>query len=223
MYKKKEFNLDQYYNDHHYTGIMGFLMRYCHKNLEIFISKKIYSKVLEIGAGTVPHLSYIKHKFDSYYVAETSDFAVNHYKNSDLIKIVKYDGKKLPFKNEFFDRIIISHALEHINNPEDFIMEMMNKLKKGGILSISLPTDPGLFFRIARNFMKIFKLNRSLKISNFEHDYINATEHINSIFNLRAIIKYHFKNNIEECFLPLRIKLPDINLFYNVHITKSTN
>ena len=94
MYKKKEFNLDQYYNDHHYTGIMGFLMRYCHKNLEIFISKKIYSKVLEIGAGTVTHLSYIKHKFDSYYVAETSDFAVNHYKNSDLIKIVKYDGKK---------------------------------------------------------------------------------------------------------------------------------
>ena len=54
---------------------------------------------MEIGAGTVTHLSYIKHKFDSYYVAETSDFAVNHYKNSDLIKIVKYDGKKLPFEN----------------------------------------------------------------------------------------------------------------------------
>jgi len=81
MYKKKEFSLDQYYNDHHYTGIMGFLMRYCHKNLEIFISKKIYSKVLEIGAGTVTHLSYIKHKFDSYYVAETSDFAVNHWRD----------------------------------------------------------------------------------------------------------------------------------------------
>ena len=41
MYKKKEFNLDQYYNDHHYTGIMGFLMRYCHKNLEKFLSLTI--------------------------------------------------------------------------------------------------------------------------------------------------------------------------------------
>ena len=40
---------------------MGFLMRYCHKNLEIFISKKIYSKILEIGVDTITHLFYIKH------------------------------------------------------------------------------------------------------------------------------------------------------------------
>ena len=68
MYKKKEFNLDQYYNDHHYTGIMGFLMRYCHKNLEIFISKKIYSKILEIGVDTITHLSYIKHSIIFDYI-----------------------------------------------------------------------------------------------------------------------------------------------------------
>ena len=50
-----------------------------------------------------------------------------------------------------------------------------------------------------------------------------ATEHINSIFNLISIIRYNFKDQIDESFLPFKIKLVDPNLFYNVHITKSSN
>jgi len=38
-----------------------------------------------------------------------------------------------------------------------------------------------------------------------------------------SLIKYHFKDQMEESFLPFKIKLADLNLFYNVHITKSTN
>ena len=220
MYRKKEFNLDSSYNSHLYTGIIGVFMRYCHRNLEKFKSEEVYSKILEIGTGTAPHLPYIKHKFQHYYVAETSDFAIDYLKKAGLEKVIKYDGKNLPFDESFFDRIIISHVLEHVNNPEEFIMEMMSKLKKGGILSISLPTDPGLLWRASRNMIKILSLNRSQKLSNIEYDYVNSIEHINSIFNLRNIIKYHYRNNIQETFLPFRIRLPDLNLFYNVHITK---
>jgi len=220
MYRKKEFNLDSSYNSHLYTGIIGVFMRYCHRNLEKFKSEEVYSKILEIGAGTAPHLPYIKHKFQHYYVAETSDFAIDYLKKAGLEKVIKYDGKNLPFDESFFDRIIISHVLEHVNNPEEFIMEMMSKLKKGGILSISLPTDPGLLWRASRNMIKILSLNRSQKLSDMEYDYVNSIEHINSIFNLRTIIKYHYRNNIQETFLPFRIRLPDINLYYNVHITK---
>ena len=220
MYRKKEFNLDSSYNSHLYTGIIGVFMRYCHRNLEKFKSEEVYSKILEIGAGTAPHLPYIKHKFQHYYVAETSDFAIDYLKKAGLEKVIKYDGKNLPFDESFFDRIIISHVLEHVNNPEEFIMEMMSKLKKGGILSISLPTDPGLLWRASRNMIKILSLNRSQKLSDMEYDYVNSIEHINSIFNLRNIIKYHYRNNIQETFLPFRIRFPDINLYYNVHITK---
>ena len=49
-----------------------------------------------------------------------------------------------------------------------------------------------------------------------------ASEHINSIFNLITIIRYNFKGKIlKEDFLPFKIKLIDINLFYNVYIVKS--
>ena len=48
-----------------------------------------------------------------------------------------------------------------------------------------------------------------------------ATEHINSIFNLKSIILFHFKDKIiKESFLPFKFKFIDLNLFYNVTLRK---
>jgi len=221
MYKKEKFKkLDSKYNTHLYTGLNGYFMRYCHRQLEKFNKKEKYSRVLEIGAGSAPHLEYLKHKYDEYFVVETSDYALNFYKGMQNINAKIYDGKNLPFDNNFFDRIIISHCLEHITEPENFLFEMMSKLKKDGVLSISLPTDPGLLWRFGRLFIRNFTLNKTYRISKDEYEYVNATEHVNSIFNLINLIRYNFKDQIEEYFIPFKIMLPDINLFYNVHITK---
>ena len=221
MYKKDAFKkLDAKYNTHLYTGLLGYAMRYSHRQLEKFNGKKKYSKILEIGAGSAPHIDYLKHEHDEYFIAETSNAALEFYKRMKNVKAYSYDGVNLPFEDNFFDRIIISQCLEHVNEPEKFLFEMVSKLKKGGVLSISLPTDPGLLWRLGRLFIKYFIVRRTYNVSKEEYEYINATEHINSIFTLINLIRYNFKNQIEEHYLPLRIKLLDINLFYNVHITK---
>ena len=62
--------------------------------------------------------------------------------------------------------------------------------------------------------------NRTLKVTNLEYDYINAIEHVNSIYNLISIIRHNYKDKIIENFLPFKIKSADLNLFYNVHIVK---
>ena len=221
MFKKKKFKpLSDSYNEHVYKGINGIIMKYCHRKLEKFEGKEIYNNVLEIGAGTAPHIDYIKHKFDNYYIVDTSEEAIRSYESDKRIMPKIYDGKILPFEKNFFDRIIISQVLEHINLPEEFLFEMMSKIKKGGLLSISLPTDPGLFWRLGKLFTKNFTINKTYKISAEEYDYMQATEHINSIFNLISLIRYNFKNQLKEDFLPFKIKSVDLNLFYNVHITK---
>ena len=220
-YFKKNKNIDKIYLNHVYTGISGMLMNYCHSNLEHKSLNEKYSKVLEIGAGNKPHLQFITHEFDNYYVLETSRTTLPYYKKYKKKVILKYyNGKKIPFKNSFFDRIIISHTLEHINYPEEFISQMMSKLKKNGVLSISLPTDPGLMWRLGRLLIKLFKKNKTLKVTNLQYDYINSIEHVNSIYNLINIIRYNYKKKIVENFIPFKIKLADLNLFYNVHITK---
>ena len=221
-YKNKKYkNIDKIYLNHLYTGLSGIFMNYCHTSLESKIPNDNYSKVLEIGAGNKPHVEFINHQFRNYYILETSKSIFPYYKKfKKNITLKHYNGKKIPFKNNFFDRIIISHTLEHINYPEDFIFEMMSKLKKKGVLSISLPTDPGFLWRTGRFLIKLFKKNRTLKVTNLEYDYINAIEHVNSIYNLISIIKHNYKDKIIENFLPFKIKSADLNLFYNVHIVK---
>ena len=224
MYKKDIFReLDKKYNSHLYTGFLGILMNYCHKRLEKFRKKETYDKILEIGAGSAPHIKYLSHDYNEYHIVDTSDYADKIYKDekNPKIKFKKYDGNKLPYDNDYFDRIIISHCLEHILSPEEFIFEMMSKLKKGGVLSIALPTDPGFAWRLGRMMIRLFSIKKTYNISGEEYEYINATEHINSIFNLRSIIRFHFKDSIYEDFLPLKIKSPDLNLFYNVQIYKN--
>ena len=67
MFKKKIFDdLTSKYNDHAYSGLMGFFMNQCHTDLEKYNFSENISKILEIGAGTAPHYKYIKHKYDEY-------------------------------------------------------------------------------------------------------------------------------------------------------------
>jgi len=229
MYKKKIFKkIEKKYNSYQEEGAVGFLMKLCHLQLEknnFFNKFDNKAQVLEIGAGSSPHFNYISHMFGKYIFLENSKFAINYlkkkFKRKKKLDYKIYNGKKIPFKANFFDRIIISHVLEHIQEPELFLKDMMQKLKKGGILSISLPCDPGIFWRLGRFFLKIFTVKKKLKISNIEYDYMIATEHINSIFNLKSIIKYKYSNNIiKECHLPIRIRSTDLNLFYNVTLRK---
>ena len=153
-------------------------------------------------------------------MVETSEYVIDYHKDNNKVHLLKYDGKKLPYEDDTFNRIIISHCLEHILSPEDFLNEMMRVLKKGGILSISLPTDPGLAWRLGRLFVGLFKVSKTYNLSFDEFEYLNATEHVNSIFNLISIIRHNYSNSIEEHFYPLKVKSPDLNLIYNVHIYK---
>ncbi len=196
-------------------------MNLCHKQLEDFNFPKI-SKVLEIGAGSKPHYKFLKHDYDEYHIIETSTVEIENKDLNPKVYFKNYDGKKIPFDNFYFDRIIISHCLEHIYYPEVFLYEVMSKLKDGGILSISLPTDPGLLFRLGRLYLSVFSIKKNYNISTIAYNYMNATEHVNSIFNLHSIIKYNFKNIAKETYLPFRIKSFDLNLFYNVHIIKNS-
>ena len=93
MYKKEIFrNLDKKYNSHLYSGLLGVLMNYCHRKLEDFQNKKTnYDKILEIGAGSAPHFSYMNSTYNEYHIAETSDFAEDFHKDNLKIKLVKYD------------------------------------------------------------------------------------------------------------------------------------
>ena len=72
MYKKKQFKkLQNRYNKYQDSGSVGLLMNICHKGLEDdlkHLSNKRSDKILEIGAGTSPHINYINDEFKKYFI-----------------------------------------------------------------------------------------------------------------------------------------------------------
>jgi hypothetical protein len=76
---------------------------------------------------------------------------------------------------------------------------MLRVLKKGSVISTALPTDLGLQWRLGRFFIKNFIQKKTHNLNNLDYDYVNAIEHINSIFNFGCV---------------------DLNLFYVVQILK---
>lgn len=218
--KKKKLVYDYHnYLEDNYSGLSGYLFRRGHIDLEKNLHKSSYDNVLEIGAGMSPHITYIKHKFKNYTILETSDVVCNFLKkNFNNLKIIKYNGLDIPLDDQFFDRIIISHTLEHITNYEDFIESLLLKLKDDGCLSIGLPTDPGILWRIGRKIRQIMAKNNDLSV--VKYNYLMAREHVSSVFNIRSVLQYKYPNKFKESFYPLKIKSLDINLFYNVQLFK---
>lgn len=52
---------------------------------------------------------------------------------------VFYDGKTLPFPNEYFDAVFSSEVFEHIFNLEDILTEVNRVMKKGGKILVTCP------------------------------------------------------------------------------------
>ena len=214
----KKFYITNKYNSHMYKGLIGKFMRISHEKMERCLIKK--SKVLEIGSGTMPHIKYLKHDFNKYYIIDLFAELKNFFKKDKRIIFKVYNGKKIPYPNNFFDRIIISHCLEHIPEPEKFLIEMKKKIKKNGNITIAIPNDPGFLWRLGKFISANFLINNNYNFSKEFYYYFTAKDHVNSIFGLIPIIKKNFKNINFESYEPFKIKVIDLNLFYIIDVKK---
>lgn len=74
-------------------------------------------------------------------------------KTSSKVSLCLAESQKLPFNENYFDRVICSEVLEHVKDDEEVISEIFRVLKKGGMLLLSVPVknypacwDPLNFF-----------------------------------------------------------------------------
>ena len=108
MYKKKQFeSVAENYSTYQDSGSVGLMMDICHKGLEkINYLKNLddNSIILEIGAGSSPHIKYVNHNYKKYFFLESSSYAINFLKKkfskNKKISIKFYKNKNIPFKKK---------------------------------------------------------------------------------------------------------------------------
>jgi ubiquinone/menaquinone biosynthesis C-methylase UbiE len=199
-------------------GLAGYFLTKSHEWSEsAFTHADKFDRVLEVGAGTGIHIKAVRHAFDQYIISDLNTTFLDKIALPEGIGgevlIKEEDATALSFDDSTFDRVIGAHVLEHLGQPHEVLREWQRVLKPGGVLSLILPCDPGIAWRLGRH---LFARRKFVK-AGLDYDYWMAREHINPINNLVSFVRYYF-NDAQEQWLPTRIPSMDLNLFYIAHI-----
>src|SRR4051812_12999375 len=101
------------------------------------------SRVLDVGCGVGQVVGRLADAgFDAYGV----DVSEPNIQRAQKVcpKCQLYDGKKLPFADQFFDSVGALNVLEHVEQPEEFLRELVRVTRIAGRLVVSSPN----FFRV---------------------------------------------------------------------------
>ena len=182
------------YDESNYSSpLQSTVMRSSHKLLEkAYDDQTHFCRVLEVGSGTGEHLPFVRHRFDEYTLTDL-DPKTLEVANRKLagthggkVSFEVQTGNRLSYSDNTFDRLVSTHVLEHIYQPHLVLKEWYRVLKPGGVLSILIPTDPGIAWRLGRHLGP----RKHAIAQGIAYDYVMAREHVNSCNNLIAFLTF---------------------------------
>ena len=173
-----------------------------------------FSRTLELGAGLGEHLRYERLTSDqkqSYFALELRENMANHIRSrfSEVQVIVGDCQKQLPFEEDYFDRILAIHVLEHLPDLPSTIREVYRVCnKERGVFSVVIPCEGGVAYGLARRVsaQRLFE-----KRYNQDYTWLVKREHINLPYELFEEIGKHFSIS-HKAFFPLLVPSITFNL-----------
>ena len=191
-------SLSDFYKNHYqnlyrrYHNINDYFKKqeeYAQELENLLIKKKInFQSIFEIGCGAGGAINYFKKKNYKVGGSEYSGELLNFINRSDIKKFI-FSPEKVTNYN--YDIIFLNHVFEHIDDPEKFLIDIINKMKNETKIILTVPDYsridkfkyPGgnlmSYIHIAHKFnfsyQSFFKLCNHIKL-NVEHLLINTTK-----------------------------------------------
>jgi phosphatidylethanolamine/phosphatidyl-N-methylethanolamine N-methyltransferase len=214
---------NSYYGAVQAEGSCGWYVRKSHKSLEKGLpSFNKDSQILELGCNLGEHSAYVSHDYKSYIATDYRE--VQYEPLNSRIKFMVADVQNLPYSDNSFDRLIMTCVLHHLDSPEKALAEMRRVARNGATISIIVPTDPGLLYRIAKNIGPYKKIAK--KRAGFEPRYFHYQQHRNHFPGITTFIKFIFRNDkIAEKYWPFPWKSWNLNLFnvFQISVIKDSD
>ena len=100
-------------------------------------------KLLDVGCWNSPTSILAQNKCSNseITVLDFTPASIDYWKNNYPYEAVLSDCCKTPFNDNTFDYIVAGEIIEHIENPESLVKEMIRILKPNGILALSTPNE----------------------------------------------------------------------------------
>lgn len=137
-------------------------------------------RVLDIGCGDGALLSLIKNA--ALYGIDLDQASLDYAAAKVKAKFIQGSAEKLPFESNFFDVVLATEIIEHLDQPEKLIQEAKRVLKPSGCLILTTPAkQPG-------------KLADKLHVQEFSSE------------ELKSLLKNYFYSAKLYCTHPLWLK-----------------
>ena len=198
---------------------------------------ELNGKILDFGCGSKPYKPLFT-KVKEYIGVDY--FIEGRTANIDTIDSY-YDGKKIPFEDQFFDGIICTEVLEHVFNIDEVLKELNRVLKPNGKAIITTPfmweehempydfaryTTPALEFLYNKHGFKVIKKEKSgdtiLVLSQFIINYFKNIFPKNTVLRQLLILPVIFLCNFFGTLFSLLLPKDESSYFNNVFLIEKT-
>ena len=169
------------------------------------------ARTLEIGAGTGEHLLYEDLNHQEYFALELrAELAGRLQSRFPKVKVIIGDCEEnIDVPDDFFDRVLAIHVLEHLANLPRALQEVARVLKPGGTFSVVIPCEGGFGYQIGRRFSSKWQFEKRYGISYewlISYEHVNRADEIIQELETAFIVKH-------KAYFPFRVPSLHLNLF----------
>jgi phosphatidylethanolamine/phosphatidyl-N-methylethanolamine N-methyltransferase len=193
------------------NGRYGWFVEATHKALERGLGDlPAEAQILEVGGNLGEHCRFVRHPYREYVVTDYRQVDFTPLNTRTRFEVA--DVEAMPYDDASFDRILATCVLHHLTRPEQALREMKRVVRPGGLISLTLPCDPGILYRLG----KMVGPYRALKKRGMTDDprYFHYSQHRNHYPGLVALIERVFQDDlVSHRFWPLPLPVWNSNLF----------
>jgi SAM-dependent methyltransferase len=197
-----------------YSGIVRFNHSYPIRTADM------PGRTLEIGAGDGEHLRYEKLDSQEYFALELRDALADNLRTRfPQVNVIVGDcQERIQVPDQFFERVIAIHVLEHLDNLPKALDEVVRVLTPSGRFSVVIPCEGGLLYSLGRQFSskRIFE-----KRYGVDYEWMISYDHVNRANEVIKELLARF--TLDNCtYFPFRIPSVNSNLIVGLTLSRKS-
>lgn len=191
--------VDEYYDKHYIqvqtSGLLGAAQRGTHECLERGRLGMSFPVTLELGAGSLQHYPFVRHRRDQYIATDirvpTQGLLVETLKSGDGPADLVFqhaDAMRLPYADGSVDRIVAGCLVVHLPDPLGAVVEWQRVCRSRGVIDFLVPCDPGMLLRAFRRVISEPTASRQ-GVSPQQFRLVNAVDHVSSFARIKTLAR----------------------------------